>query len=678
MEAFMVQMEEVLGAINGILWHDYVLLLLLGVGILFTLWSGFTQYRALTHGVQVIRGKYDRKDDPGAINHFQALSAALSATVGLGNIAGVAVAVGLGGPGAIFWMWVVGVVGMALKTVEVTLSMLYRNTDDPDNPHGGPMWVAALGFEGWMPKLVPLGKVIAVIFCVTLLISTVTGGNMFQAWNVAEVTNQYFPTIPKVAIGIILAMLVGMVIIGGIKRIGAVAGRLVPFMVVFYLISALYVLAVHIGDIPDMLRLIVSSAFSDTDASNAFLGGTAGYAFLWGMKRALFSNEAGQGSAPIAHAAAKTDEPVREGLVAGLGPFIDTIIVCTLTSLVILSTGAWNREAEAMLPATPELALQSATLAELPAPPTITAKGAGAYTLEQTTLPQSGKPWTEGQAVFALVTFPNGYGEGIPLDRAIPGTVKAASGGFVVEWGMAEGAETPVPASRTIFEGDTPAWALPEMPAPPKNPEARRISGKWQPTNGVFLVVESALDPSTGRDLHKITGTITEKDDESLVVTWDPLRDMQRPRIGDLGVYGNYAGAALTSHAFDRVTPGLGMWLVVLASWLFALSTMISWSYYGEQGVVYLIGERGVMIYKLIYCLLIVVACAGFIKTDAQLDAWTALGTGCMLFANIPIMLIFSRKAMGAYREYMGKLKRGDFHPHATPKAVDVIDGKDG
>ncbi|HMQ15629.1 MAG TPA: amino acid carrier protein, partial [Phycisphaerae bacterium] len=337
-----------LDLINVVLWHDWVLYVVLGTGVLFTIWSGFSQYVALTHGVAAVRGVYDRREDPGAINHFQALSTALSATVGLGNIGGVALAIALGGPGAVFWMWMVGLFGMSLKLTEVTLSMLYRNTDDPDNPHGGPMWVADKGFAAW--GLPALGKLIGVVFVVTLIISAITGGNMFQAWNVAEITASYFPSVPKPAVGIILAMLVGLVIIGGIKRIGAVAGRLVPFMCVFYMLAAIYVVFAEVRQVPEMLRLIFVCAFSPADVDKAFLGGTAGYAFLWGMKRALFSSEAGQGSAPIAHSAAKTDQPVREGIVSGLEPFVDTLVVCTLTTLVILLSGAWNRPAETVYP----------------------------------------------------------------------------------------------------------------------------------------------------------------------------------------------------------------------------------------------------------------------------------------------------------------------------------------
>ncbi len=346
------QLNAVLGTINGVLWHNYVLYILLGTGILFTIWSGFSQYRALTHGTAVLRGKYNDPNDPGAVNQFQALSMALSATVGLGNIGGVALAIGLGGPGAVFWMWVVGFVGMAIKTTEVTLSMLYRNIDDPNNPHGGPMWVVSKGLAAIKPQLAPLGKFIGGVFCITLLISAVTGGNMFQAWNVGNITEEYFG-IPSIASGIVLATVVGMTIIGGVKRIGQVASKLVPAMCFMYIAAGLYVIGTNLAIVPETLKLIVYAAFNPIEAQNAFLGGTAGYAFMWGMKRAFFSNEAGQGSAPIAMSAAKTDEPVRIGILAGLEPFIDTIVVCTVTALVILTSGVWQRDAEALYISSP-------------------------------------------------------------------------------------------------------------------------------------------------------------------------------------------------------------------------------------------------------------------------------------------------------------------------------------
>ena len=555
----METVNTVVDTINGVLWHDFVLYTVLLVGIILMIWTKFGPVVALTHGFQVVRGKYDRKDDPGAINHFQALSAALSATVGLGNIGGVAVAISLGGPGAVFWMWVVGFVGMAIKTTEVTQSMLYRNTDDPDNPHGGPMFVVSQGLANMNPAYATLGRWIGYIFCVTLLVSTITGGNMFQAWNVGTVTELNFG-VPSMLTGIILAIVTGMVIIGGIKRIGSVAGQLVPFMCGLYLVASLFVLAVNFEAIPSLIRLIFTSAFSATEAQGAFLGGTFGYAFLWGMKRALFSNEAGQGSSPIAHSAARTDEPVREGIVAGLEPFIDTLVVCTLTSLVILSSGAWNRSGEGVF----------------------------------TELPQ------------------------------------------VVEAGPGE-------------------WTLETGPLPPNTETA------WTAGQGVFVVADAGtLHEGQGTTLAHITGTVVG-DGPTFTVDWGTYSGDAAPTISDPGVYVNYTGASLTSHAFDRGYPGLGRWLVTMAAWLFAISTMISWSYYGEQGVVFMFGMKWVRTYKFIYCLLVVVATAGFISTDRELDSFTSIGTGVMLFANIPIILIFSRQAMVKYSEYVRRLKAGEF-----------------
>ena len=567
--------NQFLAALNGILWHNSVLFILLTTGIVLTIASRFAQYRALTHGTKVVRGAYDDPNDPGAINHFQALSAALSATVGLGNIGGVALAIALGGPGAVFWMWVVGLFGMAIKLTEVTLSMLYRNTDDPDNPHGGPMWVVSKGLARSNPKLAGLGKVIGGIFCVTLLVSTITGGNMFQAWNVGEITEEYFG-IPSVATGIILAIIVAMVIIGGIKRIGAVAGRLVPVMVALYLLAGIYVLAINITEIPAMFVLIFKAAFSDQEATGAFIGGTVGYAFLFGMKRALFSNEAGQGSSPIAHSAAKTDEPVREGVVAGLEPFIDTLVVCTFTSLVILSTGVWNRSAET-------------------------------------------------EYVIAPAVVP------ISVDE----------------------------------------WSLETVPAP------KRGVGEWNENEAVFVIVNAHENLQSGNNLHRIDGRVHEQDNR-MVIGWGTLRSAERPQLKDTGVYATYVGATLTAKAFDSVNPGLGKWLVSLAAWLFAISTMISWSYYGEQGMVYLAGDKSVLPYKLVYCGLIIVSTMGFIKTDVQLDNLTGIGTGVMLFANVPIIWLFGRQAMRAYHNYIDRLKSGRMGPdHPKPSFEDLISGKD-
>ncbi|GJM18405.1 MAG: amino acid transporter [Phycisphaeraceae bacterium] len=633
-------LNDAINAANGVLFSNYTVYALLLTGLLFTIWSGFGQFRALTHGVAVVRGKYDDKNDPGAINHFQALSAALSATVGLGNIGGVAVAVALGGPGAVLWMWVIGLLGMSLKMTEVTQSMLYRNTDDPDNPHGGPMFVVKKGFQKW--GLGPIGALIGGLFVITLLISAITGGNMFQAWNVADITHTYFPSVPPIATGIILSIVVGLVIIGGIKRIGSVAGKIVPLMCVLYVLAALFVLIMNAGQIPAMLGLIVKSGLPDwgflpgfirghaADPSGAFLGGTVGYAFIWGVKRALFSSEAGQGSSPIAHSAAKTDEPVREGVVAGLEPFIDTIVVCTLTALVILSSGAYNREAEA--------------------------------------------------------TFAQGSDVRIVEARD---------------------------ADNNLLEN---AWTLESSALPRMTADARKIrrsaenAAGWRDGETIFVVVAADQDENTGRDLRRMTGTVSKQDaadgaTDTWVVSWNTLESTARPTLRpdangdpDRGIYGDYAAASMTAYAFDRTYPGLGMVVVTIAAWLFAISTMISWSYYGEQGIYYFFGAKGeaaakpaVMLYKLVYCGLILLTTVAMMPvvtqadgtkrpllgTDAELDMWTTLGLGVMLVVNIPIMLIFGNQAMKAYHGYFRKMKHGGDDAHAAPPFEDVVEGKD-
>ncbi len=572
---------SVTSTINSVIWHDYALLAVLGAGVLFTFWNGFGQYRALTHGVAVVTGKYDEKGDPGAINHFQALSTALSATVGLGNIAGVAIAISLGGPGALFWMWMVGVVGMCLKMTEVTQSMMFRDTSDPGNPHGGPMWVAHRGFRRLSPALAPVGTTVGVIFSLTLLVSTATGGNMFQAWNVADISFTYFG-LPHWIAGVILTLAVGVVIVGGIRRIGEIAGRIVPFMCAAYLLAGFFVIAVNIADVPAMFALIFSEAFSPSEGVGAFIGGTAGYGFLKGLQRAFFSSEAGQGSAPIAHSAAKTEEPVREGIVSGLEPFIDTIVVCTVTGLVILTSGVWNRDPALVYDAAPVIS---------------------------------------------------------PV--AVNGEAAAAAGD--IDWRVD-------PVGVTVSD---------ELIA-----QAQMREGAI-----VFVVVESGTNAETGLDRSRVFGTLTGSEDAGWSVEFDQFSAPPGviPALSIDGVFFDFKGASLTAKAFDRAVPGLGAWLVPVVAWLFAFSTIISWGYYGEQGIVYLFrrfdqGQRAVMPYRVVYCLLILLS-VQFIRTQDELDLFSTFGTGLMLWVNVPIMLIFARMSMRAHHDYFGRLRKGEMTP---------------
>ncbi len=302
-----------------------LIIILLGTGFFVSFSLRWIQLRKLKHSFNVIGGKYDNPEDEGDVTHFQALSAALSATIGIGNIAGVALALRLGGPGALFWMWVTALLGMALKYSECTLSHHYRTIHEDGSASGGPMYYIERG-------LGPAWKPLAVTFAFLAVVCSFCTGNMNQANTVAQTIGTY--GVPTWVTGLTIATLVGLVIIGGIKRIAAVASRLVPTMAVLYVGSALFILLTR----PDTILPSLTAIFTEAFSLKAGWGGLI-TVIMWGIRRGLYSNEAGQGSAPIAHAAAKTKESVREGAVALMGPFIDTLIVCSMTGLAILSTG---------------------------------------------------------------------------------------------------------------------------------------------------------------------------------------------------------------------------------------------------------------------------------------------------------------------------------------------------
>jgi AGCS family alanine or glycine:cation symporter len=328
--------------IGGSQWFVF---LLLGTGLFFTIYLKFPQFRYLRHSIRIVRGKFDRKGDEGDTSHFQALTTALSGTVGTGNIAGVALAIHLGGPAALFWMLVTAAVGMTTKFVEVTLSHKYREKASDGSIAGGPMYYMRkrLNIHLKNKKVIKTGTVMGALFAVATILSSFGTGNLPQ---INSIANSMFETfgLNHVLTGGVLAVLLAMVILGGIKRIAKVTSRLVPIMAIVYFIGAVMVIAFNYQNIIPSIAAIVGDVFTGTAAVGGFLGGSIAFAFNRGVNRGLFSNEAGQGSAPIAHAAARAHEPVSEGLVALLEPFIDTIIICTLTGLVILSSGVWQEK----------------------------------------------------------------------------------------------------------------------------------------------------------------------------------------------------------------------------------------------------------------------------------------------------------------------------------------------
>ena len=334
---FYNKLDSLIAGIAGALWGTPLVILLLGGGIFFALCSRLKPMLYFKHAIDILLGKFDSDDDPGQISHFEALSSALAGTVGMGNIAGVAVAIQTGGPGAIFWMWITAILGMSTKFFTCTLAVMYRGKDDQGEIQGGVMYYIE---EGLGKSYRPL----AILFSISGLFGCIV---FFQANQLSQIIRDYFyvplnlfqanTLIGDAFTGLVIATLVGLVIFGGIKRIAKVASRMVPTMVVLYIVAAILILSKNIDEIPKVFQLIMADAFT----GNSVSGGALGSMIIIGVRRGMFSNEAGTGTETLAHGAAKTTEPIREGLVAMLGPFIDTILVCSITAFIILLSGVY-------------------------------------------------------------------------------------------------------------------------------------------------------------------------------------------------------------------------------------------------------------------------------------------------------------------------------------------------
>lgn len=338
----MDQINSVINTVNAFAWGPPMLGILGVTGVLLTLGLVFMPWRKVGYGFRLLFAKDDSDDGEGEVKPFNALMTALSATVGTGNIAGVATAIALGGPGAIFYMWLIALFGMATKYAEAVCAVTYREVDQEGKYVGGPMYYLRNGVGKFAPEL---GKSLGLLFAIFGAIAAFGIGNAVQVNSMAAVLDNSF-SVPTFVTGIVVAALAGIVIIGGIKRIGDVAGKLVPTMIVLYIGAALIVILLNIAEVPAAIGLIFKHAFTPAAATGGFAGAAVAAAVRFGVARGVFSNESGLGSAAIAHAAAKTNNPVRQGIIAMLGTFIDTLIVCTMTALVIITSGAWLLEVD--------------------------------------------------------------------------------------------------------------------------------------------------------------------------------------------------------------------------------------------------------------------------------------------------------------------------------------------
>ena len=558
----MQQIHEILklvdGFIGGAQWFAYFLL---STGVFFTIYLKFPQIRYFRHALKVVGGKFDKSSDEGDTSHFQALATALSGTVGTGNIAGVALAVYLGGPAALFWMLVTAAVGMTTKFVEVTLSHKYREKTLDGTMAGGPMYYmknADFRFFGAKFNF----KWMAVLFAIATVFSSFGTGNLPQ---VNSISNSVLATfgIERWITGLVLAVLLALVIIGGIKRIAKVTARLVPTMAMIYFVGALLVIFFNYQNIIPSIISIFSDIFTGTAASGGFLGSALIFAFNKGVGRGLFSNEAGQGSAPIAHASAKAHEPVSEGMVAILEPFIDTIIICSLTGLVLLSSGVWN-EKHINIFQKADLHILSRVYDE-----------------------------NNENDTRQLFEYLNHAG---PIE-SLSGELRVEDGKVLNEISILHARS--IAEDVVVFKNNVP------------------FSGKVDVKNGVII------DPNSE---FKLEG-------KSLVHS-----------------------APLTTIAFTRSFIGdYGKYIVTIGLLLFAFSTAISWSYYGDRAMTFLFGPKSVVYYRVFYVTGFFMA--SFVDTTI---IWTLSGItiALMTIPNLIGILFLSKDMKATVKKYWSDFEK--------------------
>ena len=503
---FLTFLDQFLGSSP---WFVY---LLLGTGLFFTLYLRFPQIRFFRHAIRTIKGRYDKKDSFGDTSPFQALTTALSGTVGTGNIAGVAYAIHLGGPAALFWMFITAIVGTATKMVEVTLAQKYRERSTDGSVAGGPMYYmknAEFRIFGRRIRMMP----VAITFAIATIICSLGTGNLPQINSIAHAVHNS-TGIENWITGLVLAILLALVIIGGIKRIAAVTSKLVPTMSAFYLLGALSVIFIHYENIIPGLQAMIGEVFTGSAATGGFMGATIAFAFQKGVGRGLFSNEAGQGSAPIAHAAARSKEPLSEGMVAILEPFIDTIIICMITGLALISSGVWQEKHQTRFQETEMVILN--------------------------------RLYNESNSEDQKQLFCH-------LNQCTDPSIEAVNtfnGSLNIEQGRIQN-DLSILHARSLAEG---------------------VIIK-EPNDSLY---NGMLEVRAGKILHS-TGYIIEG--KSLIHS-APLT-MSAFKKGIFGSYGHH--------------------IVTIGLLLFAFSTAISWSYYGDRATTFLFGSKAVVIYRIFF-----------------------------------------------------------------------------
>ena len=531
------------GYIGGAAWFP---MLLIGTGIFLTFYLGFPQFKFFMHGWRILTGKYIKDTTKGETTPFQALTTALSGTVGTGNIGGVGLAIWIGGPAAIFWMWITAVVGMTTKFAEVSLAHKYRTSLPDGSISGGPFYYIEHGMNM---------KWLAIVFAILMMITAIGTGNMPQINNIAEVLSSEF-SIKPIITGSVLSALLLLVIVGGIRRIATIASKLVPIMGFIYIVGSLIVIFDNYQNIIPSFNQIFSQVFTGSSAVGGFLGASFALALQKGVARGAFSNEAGQGSSPIAHASSKTEDPVEEGIVSILEPFIDTLVVCTITALVILSSGAWSE------------------------------KHQNNFDKTSTTFVSGSYSENNVSDIEQLRYFINNLNSEVKL---FSGSVEVNNGVIIND-------------AVTIIHKKSIAEDVVIFNNNPITESTDKYTGS--------LVIENGVVRTNGVNL---SGKSLIHSAELTAVAF---------KSGVLGVYGGY--------------------IVAIGLLLFAFSTAIAWSYYGDRSAAYVFGEKSVVWYRLVYvgCFFI----AAIIDTEVVWNLAYIIGP-LVTIPNV-IALIILRKEM--------------------------------
>ncbi len=656
MSTLIQSLHAFIGAATGFIWYKVVFWLSLLSGLYFTLRFLFIQFRCIPHALGLVAGKYDNPEEHGQITHFQALSAALSGTIGLGNIAGVAIAISIGGPGAVFWMWIIGILGMATKFVECTLGTHYRTENkETGEVRGGPMYYITKGLgKQWKP--------LATFFSIMIIFAGFGAGCMFQTNQAASALVKYYGVQPWIT-GFVLFILGTIVIIGGIERIGKVASKIVPLMCFIYVAGSIFICILNLDKLHHAFYLILEDAFTGRAAGGGIL-----FTAVMGIRRAIFSNEAGLGSASIAHAAVKTNYPIREGFVAALGPLVDTVLVCTSTALVIILSGNFGSEMYQKI-TDQEINFEQSSQAIL----------SGQWQMNKTSTYRSDYQFQKvrsGQKALCYQGSVKGnetaYLKSFTIDiQNVPDGIRFSylRNKGSVDLKIVDSMERSLGRVNLLPNKEIQQVGWGPLSIKQSVIKDKVIAHSSDLTEDITLFTLKGLSESEGK---WVSSVLLFSDALKTRIKSNPsLRQLQLQLIPTTQTEVDWKfdrfqqvtsleGIQLTIASFDVFFKGFGSLFITLSVFFFAFSTMVTWSYYGETAAGYVFGERIIFPYKWVF---VTLAFIGAISSLGVILDFSDAMLGLAIIPNLIALFLLSGKVSQWTKTYFRKLKTGKIQP---------------